>query len=93
MLVMQIKKFMKIFHFLWGKMQQKQALVELVLVHRNHLALIDIELVGSDDREFSGLEFERLWRNNTGQISGARSLEFQSSLIRSGDDLNIELSS
>ena len=57
----------------------------------NHLARLDIELVGSDERDFSGLEFERLWRKNTGQISGARSLEFQSSLIRSGNDLNIEL--
>lgn len=58
----------------------------------NHLAKIDIRLPASDDRNFTASEFEKKWRENIGIVSGIRNLQIQSSLIRSGNDLEIELS-
>ena len=58
----------------------------------SNLAQIRMELVPGDVRPFSSGELERIWRKNTPLIPGAESLSFRSSLVRSGDDINIELS-
>lgn len=57
-----------------------------------NLAQIRMELVPGDQRPFSSGELERKWRKNTPLIPGVESLTFRSSLVNTGDDINIELS-
>ena len=57
-----------------------------------NVASIEVKLVEPEEREFTGLEFEKAWRKNVGIISGARNLTFTSNAIRSGNDLEIEVS-
>ncbi|MEH6638166.1 MAG: efflux RND transporter permease subunit [Porticoccaceae bacterium] len=58
----------------------------------SHLAQIRMELIPGKDRTLSARELERIWRNNTGDIPGAETVGFSSSLISSGADVSIELS-
>ncbi len=58
----------------------------------SNVARIQIELIETDLRNFTALEFERAWRDASGEIPGARNVSFQSGLIRDGSDINIELS-
>ncbi len=57
-----------------------------------NLAQIRMELVPGDERPFSSGELERKWRKNSPMIPGVESLTFRSSLVRSGDDIDIEIS-
>ncbi|MEM6602674.1 MAG: efflux RND transporter permease subunit, partial [Pseudomonadota bacterium] len=58
----------------------------------NHLARVNVQLVDSDDRDFSALAFEKYWRDATGGLPGVRNLEFQSSLLSLEPDIQLELS-
>lgn len=58
----------------------------------SNLAQIRMELVPGDERPFSSGELERMWRENTPLIPGVESLTFRSSLVNTGEDINIELS-
>lgn len=57
-----------------------------------NLAQIRMELIPGDQRPFSSRELERNWRRNTPTIPGVESLTFRSNLVRTGDDISIELS-
>lgn len=57
-----------------------------------HLAEINVELVGGEERDISSNEVARLWRKNAGEIAGVSSLVFVSELMRTGDDIGVELS-
>lgn len=57
-----------------------------------NLAQMRMELVPGDQRPFSSGELERRWRQLAPTIPGAESLTFRSSLVRAGDDINVELS-
>lgn len=57
-----------------------------------HLGEVQIELVGSEFRNISSAEISRRWRELTGSIPGVSQLSFTSSLFRSGDAINIQLS-
>jgi len=56
-----------------------------------NLAQIQIELVPSNDRNVRASEIERKWQEYSGDIPGVKKLAFESSLIRGGEDINIEL--
>lgn len=56
-----------------------------------NIANIEVKLVEADERDFSATEFEKAWRKNVGQIVGAKNLTYTSSLIRSGNDLQLEV--
>ena len=58
----------------------------------SHLGEVQIELVGSEHRNISSAEISRRWRELTGAIPGISKLSFTSSLFRSGDAINIQLS-
>jgi multidrug efflux pump subunit AcrB len=58
----------------------------------SHLGEVQIELVGSEFRSISSAEISRRWRELTGAIPGVSKLTFESSLFRSGDAINIQLS-
>lgn len=60
-------------------------------VSGQNVANVEVKLVEADGREFSATEFEKVWRQNVGQIIGAKNLTFTSSLIRSGNDLQLEV--
>ncbi|MFT6083874.1 MAG: multidrug efflux pump subunit AcrB [Dasania sp.] len=61
-------------------------------VHGQNIADVEVKLVEADMRDFSSVAFEKAWRKNVGSISGAKNLTYTSSLIRSGNDIEIEVS-
>ena len=55
-------------------------------------AEINIELMGSEYRDFTTKEVVDMWRKHIGTIVGIEHLEFRSSLMSMGDAINIEVS-
>jgi multidrug efflux pump subunit AcrB len=65
----------------------------LVGVSDSHLAEINIELLGSEEREgISSVELKNRWRDIVGEIPGVSSLTFFSEIMSTGDPINVELS-
>ena len=62
-----------------------------VLLSGAHLAEVDVELSPSEYRSFSSMEVSELWREYTGNIPDAVELDFSSSLMTTGDAINIQL--
>ena len=58
----------------------------------NNAAQVRIKLIESNKREISTLEIENKIRQTLGNIPGADELSYESSLVRDGADINIELS-
>lgn len=56
-----------------------------------HLAEINIELLGGEDREVSSTFIKNKWRDKVGEIAGISSLKFVSEIFSAGDDVNVEL--
>lgn len=56
-----------------------------------HLAEVTVQLIPSNFRSHSALEIENMIRSRISNLSGVESLEFQSSLITGGNDIEIEL--
>ena len=59
----------------------------------SHLGEINIQLVTSEDRTVSSLDIGRRWRELTPPIPDAVELTFSTSLIDSGEDVNVQLTS
>ncbi len=59
----------------------------------SHLGEINIQLASSEERNFSSKDVADLWRKKTGPVPDALELTFTSSLIHSGEDINIRLTS
>jgi len=57
-----------------------------------HLAQMRIELVGSDDRNFSSGELEAAWRQAIGPLPGIESLTIDSSLFSGDPDIEVRMS-
>ena len=58
-----------------------------------HLGEINIQLVSSEERTVSSLNIGNLWRKLTPPIPDAVELTFSTSLITSGEDINVQLTS
>ncbi len=58
-----------------------------------HLGEINIQLVSSEERTASSLEIGNLWRELTPPIADAVELTFATSLLNSGEDINVQLTS
>jgi multidrug efflux pump subunit AcrB len=56
-----------------------------------HLAEVNVELLESENREFSSVAMANRWREIVGEIPGVSSLTFTSSLFTAGEAVNIEL--
>ena len=56
-----------------------------------HLAEVNVELTPSEDRSVSTMEIRDLWRKFTGDIPDSLELDFTSSLMSTGDPINIQL--
>ena len=58
-----------------------------------HLGELNIQLVSSEERSVSSLEIGNLWRQLTSPIPDAVELTFSTSLLTSGEDINVQLTS
>jgi multidrug efflux pump subunit AcrB len=56
-----------------------------------HLGEVNIELVPSEERRVTSADVMRRWRAATGQIPGAVELVFSSTLVASGEPINVQL--
>jgi multidrug efflux pump subunit AcrB len=63
-----------------------------VVIIQGNIAEINIELLPSEEREFSAVDLMARWRELVGNLSGVKTLTFQSNLLSSGNDVQIELS-
>ncbi len=57
----------------------------------HNIANIEVKLVEAEERTFTAVSFEKAWRKQVGTIAGAKDLTFTSNVIRSGNDLQIEV--
>ena len=57
----------------------------------SHLGQVIVELSDTDDRSYSAAEIQRRWENETGNVPGAETLSFNSTLGPQQADLGFEL--
>lgn len=57
----------------------------------SHLGEVNVELIGSENRIVSSSLLVNRWRELVGEVPGAVSLTFQSSLFSSGDPVSVQL--
>jgi len=57
----------------------------------SHVGEVNVELLGSEDRDVSSNELVNRWRELVGEVPGAVSLTFQASLFSSGDAISVQL--
>jgi len=58
----------------------------------SHVAEVAIALLPSEDRTVTSADFVARWRAKSGELVGATSLEFTSTLLTAGNDVQVELS-
>ena len=66
--------------------------VDLGAGGQSHLAEINVELLGAEERDISSTAIKNRWRELVGDIAGASSLTFISEFMSTGDPINVELS-
>ena len=59
---------------------------------QSHLAEINIELLGAEERDLSSITVKNRWREMVGEVAGVSSLTFISEFASTGDPINVELS-
>jgi multidrug efflux pump subunit AcrB len=59
---------------------------------QSHLAEVNVELLGAEERDVSSMALRNRWRELVGEIPGVSSLTFISELVSTGDPINVELS-
>ncbi len=59
---------------------------------QSHLAEVNIELLGAEERDLSSTAVKNRWRELVGEVAGASSLTFISEFASTGDPINVELS-
>jgi len=59
---------------------------------QSHLAEVNIELLGAEERDLSSTAIKNRWRELVGEVAGASSLTFISEFASTGDPINVELS-
>jgi len=57
----------------------------------SHLGEVNVELLGSEDRDVGSIELLNAWRQRVGEVPGAVSLTFQASLFSAGDAVSVQL--
>ncbi|UCG56081.1 MAG: efflux RND transporter permease subunit [Phycisphaerales bacterium] len=66
--------------------------VDLGAGGQSHLAEVNIELLGAEDRDVPSTAIKNRWRELVGEVPGASSLTFISEFTSAGDAINVELS-
>ena len=59
---------------------------------QSHLAEVNVELLGAEERDVSSMELESRWRELVGEIPGVSSLTFMAEWISTGNPIDVELS-
>ncbi|MCK4293834.1 MAG: efflux RND transporter permease subunit [Planctomycetes bacterium] len=59
---------------------------------RSHLAEVNVELLGSEERDVSSVVLGNRWREAVGEIAGVSSLTFISEWVSTGNPIEVELS-
>jgi multidrug efflux pump subunit AcrB len=59
---------------------------------RSHLAEVNVELLGSEQRDVSSVELKNRWRERVGEIPGVSSLKFKAEFMSTGNPIEVELS-
>jgi len=59
---------------------------------QSHLAEVNIELLGAEERDLSSTTVKNRWRELVGEVAGTSSLTFVSEFASTGDPINVELS-
>ncbi|MBN2183034.1 MAG: efflux RND transporter permease subunit [Sedimentisphaerales bacterium] len=59
---------------------------------QSHLAEVNVELLGAEERDVSSVAIRNRWRELVGEIPGVSSLTFVSELVSTGNPIDIELS-
>jgi multidrug efflux pump subunit AcrB len=57
-----------------------------------HLAEVNVELLGGEERDVSSVKLKNRWRDLVGEIPGVSSLTFFSEIFSAGEAINVELS-
>ncbi len=58
----------------------------------SHLAEVNVELLGAEDRDVSSVTIKNRWRDLVGEIPGISSLTFMAEFLSTGNPIEIELS-
>ncbi len=66
--------------------------VDLGAGGQSHLAEVNVELLGAEDRDISSTTIKNRWRELVGEVAGISSLTFVSEWASTGDPINVELS-
>jgi multidrug efflux pump subunit AcrB len=66
--------------------------VDLGGLGQSHLAEVNVELLGAEERDLSSTTVKNRWRELVGEVAGASSLTFVSEFVSTGDPINVELS-
>lgn len=59
---------------------------------QSHLAEVNVELLGAEERDISSVVIRNRWRELVGEIPGVSSLTFISELVSTGNPIEVELS-
>ncbi len=59
---------------------------------QSHLAEVNVEFLGAEQRDVSSVRIKNDWRDRVGEIPGVSSLEFYSEFLDMGDAVEVELS-
>jgi multidrug efflux pump subunit AcrB len=59
---------------------------------QSHLAEVNVELLGAEERDLSSTAVKNRWRELVGEVAGASSLTFISEFASTGAPINVELS-
>ncbi len=71
--------------------KSKQSRRDLGVAASPHIGEVNLELLPSEERSLSSREVLRRWRSAVGSIPGAVEVVFSSSLMSSGEPINIQL--
>jgi len=66
--------------------------VDLAAVAQSHLAEINVELLGAEERDVSSVTLKNRWRELVGEIPGVSSLTFMAEFMSAGNPIEVELS-
>jgi len=59
---------------------------------QSHLAEVNVELLGGEQRDVSSITLKNAWRDRVGEIPGVSSLEYYSEVLDMGNAIEVELS-
>ncbi len=66
--------------------------VDIGAAAQSHLAEVNVELLGGEERDVSSVALKNRWRELVGEVPGVSSLTFMSEFVSTGNAIEVELS-